>query len=167
MLRKNGARTVGWTIERKFSLDLQQEGLESDLIQWSIQGNHSRLFLPYDGANVIKSDDSRCAKVEVDPSASFLRVEHHTLTCLPRTGTIVFAVRTYITPLTQIRDEGSGPLLAEACESMPEKFGIYKGRPIWGQEVCAWLRQKDSISDQNDLYASSNIKSNDSCPFSQ
>ena len=73
-----------------------------------------------------------------------MRVEHHTLTCLPRTGTVVFAIRTYITSLKQIKSEGLGPLLAESCESMPEKFGFYKNRPTWGEKICSWLKDEDT-----------------------
>ena len=50
-------------------------------------------------------------------------------------------MRTYLTPLTKIRDEGSGPALAEACESMPEAFAVYKNRLTWGSKLCAWLRE--------------------------
>ncbi|CAD6591945.1 MAG: hypothetical protein ASARMPREDX12_005511 [Alectoria sarmentosa] len=136
-------------------------------LNWAIQGNHSQLFLPFDGANTIKTDDSPSAKAKFDPAASFLRVEHHTLTCLPRTGTIVFAVRSYMTPLTQIRDEGSGPTLAEACDAMPEKFGVYKNRPTWGQSLCAWLREEDSASEKQDLLTSPATISTRSCPFAK
>lgn len=137
----------------------------SNMTQWAIQGNHSQLFLPFDGANTLKTDDSPSGKVEFDPSASFLRAEHHTLSCLPRTGTIVFAVRSYLTPLTQIKDEGSGPALAEACESMPEKFGVYKNRPTWGQRLCAWLREEEFIAEKQDLQAPPTTTSTASCPF--
>ena len=109
-------------------------------MQWAIQSNHSELYLPFDGANTLKRTNSPSQNVTVNPTSSFLRVEHHTLTCLPRTGTIVFAVRSYLTPLTQIRSEGAGPALADACESMPEKFGVYKNRPTWGPVLCSWLR---------------------------
>lgn len=115
----------------------------------------------------MKRENNPPAKTEVDPSASFLRVEHHTLTCLPRTGTIVFAVRSYMTPLTQIRDEGSGPVLAEVCDSMPEKFGFYKNRPTWGQRVCAWLREGKLAFERQDLSKAPATISTVSCPFAQ
>lgn len=145
----------------------QIAGNYSNLTQWAIQSNTSELFLPFDGANTFKTDDSPSAKVQLDLSASFVRVEHHTLTCLPRTGTIVFAIRTYITPLTQIRDEGSGPLLAEVCESMPEKFGVYKNRPAWGQKLCAWLREEGSATNKHDLHVSTAINGTGSCPLAK
>ena len=53
-------------------------------------------------------------------------------------------MRSYLTPLAEIRDEGSGPALAEACESMPEAFAVYKNRLTWGSKLCAWLREEKS-----------------------
>ena len=143
------------------------EEVSSDLAQWAIQCNHSELFLPFDGANTVKESNSPCAKVEFDPLASFLRVEHHTLTCLPRTGTIVFTVRSYLTSLAQIRDEGSGPTLAEACESMPEKFGVYKNRPTWGQRLCAWLREEEPLADNLCPNVSPATSPTGPCPVAQ
>lgn len=130
--------------------------------QWAIQCNRDTLCLPFDGANTLKKDDSPSLDTNVNPSVSFLRVEHHTLTCLPRTGTIVFAIRSYLTPLTQIRNEGLGPSLAEACESMPEKFGHYKNRPTWGQQVCAWLRAENTDYKESDHET---LSTEEACPF--
>ena len=53
----------------------------------------------------------------------------------------MFCVRSYLTPIQVIKDEGTGVALAEACESMPEKFGVYKRRPLWGEQLCGWLRE--------------------------
>lgn len=111
-------------------------------LNWAIQCNSSTLHLPYDGANTLKNPTSPSQKTDFNPEFSFLRVEHHTLTCLPKTGTITFAVRSYLTSLIEIRDEGSGPALAEACESMPEAFAVYKNRLTWGRRLCAWLREE-------------------------
>lgn len=107
--------------------------------------NHANLFLPYDGANTDKGSSN--GRLDFDPMASFLRCEHHTLTCLPRTGVIVFAVRSYLTPLATVREEGLGPELAEACQSMPEKFAVYKNRPTWGPSLISWLRDGKSRAD--------------------
>jgi Protein of unknown function (DUF3445) len=70
----------------------------------------------------------------------YLRVEHQTLTRLQRTRAVIFCVRSYMTPLHEIKSEGNGPLLADAIESMPEKLGDYKKRPFWDKEVYAYLR---------------------------
>jgi hypothetical protein len=53
----------------------------------------------------------------------------------------MFCVRTYLTPLQDIKDEGNGPELADTIESMPGRLGDYKKRPFWGEKVCAWLRE--------------------------
>ena len=53
----------------------------------------------------------------------------------------MFCVRSYMTPLEQIRQEGEGPKLAEAIESMPEKLGMYKMRQFWGEKVLPWLKE--------------------------
>jgi hypothetical protein len=45
-----------------------------------------------------------------------------------------------MTSLADIRKEGSGPRLADAIESMPEKLGDYKKRPFWSRDVLAYLR---------------------------
>ena len=77
----------------------------------------------------------------------------------------MFAVRTYLTPLTEIKAEGSGLSLADACESMPEKFGRYKNRPTWGESLCSWLRQGNpSIEAGTGI---SHLKEKPTCPFSQ
>lgn len=135
------------------------------MTQWAIQCNHDTLHLAYDGANTLKSDDSPSQITHVDPYASFLRVEYHTLTCLPRTGTIMFAVRTYMTPLTDIKAEGLGPLLAEACESMPEKFGVYKNRPTWGQKLCSWLRDGEAQASEPSHVEVAKPSMTGTCPF--
>lgn len=112
-------------------------------LNWSIQINGDELYLPFTGntnpERVTLQGDSQ----EIDFQHSFLRVEHHTLHTLSRTGAIIFGVRTYMTSLEQIKGEGSGQELADAIESMPERLGTYKNRDVWGEEVCGWLRQQE------------------------
>jgi hypothetical protein len=64
-------------------------------------------------------------------------------------------VRSYLTSLEDIRDEGNGPLLADAIKSMPEKLGHYKRRPFWEQDVYAYLRgeaaESPSLAFKKDL----------------
>jgi hypothetical protein len=79
---------------------------------------------------------------DTEITTSYLRVEHQTLTRLAKTGAIMFCVRTYLTSLQAVKDEGNGVELANAIESMPDKLGDYKKRPFWGGKVCAWLREK-------------------------
>lgn len=71
---------------------------------------------------------------------AYLRVEHQTLCALPKSRAIIFCVRSYMTPLEQIRAQGESPSLAAAIESMPEKLGEYKMRHFWGGKVLPWLK---------------------------
>ncbi len=57
----------------------------------------------------------------------------------------MFCVRSYMTPLAQIKAEGDGPNLAKAIESMPEKLGMYKMRHFWGEEVLPWLKGESAV----------------------
>ena len=110
-------------------------------LNWSIQVNGNELYLPFTGNTNPDGKDVANARRDIDMENCYVRVEHHTLNTLPRTGAIIFAVRTYLTPLRQIRVEGSGPELADAIESMPASLGVYKNRPVWGAKVCSWLRE--------------------------
>lgn len=94
-------------------------------------------------------EESGLQRPEIDLYKTYLRCEHHTLTCLPKTKAIMFCVRSYLYPMTDIKNEGNGPALADACDSMPEKFGVYKRRPLWGEQLCTWLREDQSIGDKS------------------
>jgi hypothetical protein len=84
-------------------------------------------------------------KFHPDFDQCFLRVEHQTLCALPRSRAIIFCVRSYMTPLAEIKGQGDGPRLAEAIESMPEKLGLYKMRQFWGGEVLPWLKEGSDV----------------------
>ncbi|KAL8934483.1 MAG: hypothetical protein Q9211_005206 [Gyalolechia sp. 1 TL-2023] len=132
-------------------------------LNWSIQTDGDELFrplakntgdpdVPDSIANAIVQRDI------LDINKTYLRCEHHTLTCLPKTKTVMFCVRSYLTPIQQIKDEGNGHALADACDSMPEKFGAYKRRPVWGDQLCGWLREVEAdtktrltVADQTSL----------------
>lgn len=106
--------------------------------QWSIQANHSTLHRP--GGDASNSKSGQATTSSADPLRSFLRSERQTLRRL-RTGAVVFAVRTYLYPLSDIKEEGMGPQLADAVEAMPESVAFYKNRPLWGEGFRAWLRE--------------------------
>ncbi|KAI4185031.1 MAG: hypothetical protein L6R41_004375 [Letrouitia leprolyta] len=120
--------------------------ISSNFKQWSIQTDGAELFRPM-AKNTCDPDlplppQGTASNSEIiDIEKTYLRCEHHTLTCLPKTKTVMFCVRTYLTPISQIREEGSGHALADTCDSMPEKFGMYKRRPVWGDQLCGWLRE--------------------------
>ncbi|KAL9602772.1 MAG: hypothetical protein Q9219_001615 [cf. Caloplaca sp. 3 TL-2023] len=116
-------------------------------LNWSIQTDGDELFRPLakntgdpDAPGTIANTTVQKEKVDLD--MTYLRCEHHTLTCLPKTKTVMFCVRSYLTPIKEVKQEGSGPALADACDTMPEKFGVYKRRPVWGDQLCTWLRDE-------------------------
>ncbi|KAL9640122.1 MAG: hypothetical protein Q9204_000839 [Flavoplaca sp. TL-2023a] len=114
-------------------------------LNWSTQTDGDELFKPLakntgdpdaPSTPLITSD----GRETIDLAKTYLHCERHTLTCLPRTKTIMFCVRTYLTPIQHIKDEGDGGALADACDSMAEKLGVYKRRAVWGKQLCKWLR---------------------------
>lgn len=112
-------------------------------MKWSIQVDGADLFRT-DGNNFYPDTAQTVSEEKFHPNFDqcFLRVEHQTLIRLPSSNAIVFCVRSYMTPLKDIRNEGDGPRLADAIESMPEKLGLYKMRPFWGGEILPWLRKE-------------------------
>ncbi|ESZ98252.1 hypothetical protein SBOR_1348 [Sclerotinia borealis F-4128] len=81
---------------------------------------------------------------EFDINDTHLRCERQLVHRLPQTNALVFSFKTYLTPLTQVKEEGLGEELAEAIEglrkgSVPE-IHYYKRGPLWGEKVTAYLR---------------------------
>lgn len=73
-----------------------------------------------------------------------LRCERQTLHRLEKTKALVFAFKTYQYTLQDVKDEGSGPELADAIEgltlgSVPD-MAFYKRQVVWGDKVCDFLR---------------------------
>ncbi|KAI4137448.1 MAG: hypothetical protein L6R39_007282 [Caloplaca ligustica] len=135
---------LGNGVDRHFRR--MEPGVFVGRLNWSIQTDGDELFRPLakNTGNPDAPGTPAHAAVQqetVNFDITYLRCEHHTLTCLPKTKTVMFCVRSYLTPIRQIKEEGSGPALADACDTMPEKFGVYKRRPVWGDELCQWLRE--------------------------
>ncbi|KAF8914122.1 hypothetical protein CPB84DRAFT_1741949 [Gymnopilus junonius] len=58
-----------------------------------------------------------------------LRTERQTLRRLPRSGAVVFTIRTYLTPVTALgKERGIPGRMASALRSWPEDVGEYKGK---------------------------------------
>lgn len=115
----------------------------SDLWQrsnWSLQTNNEFFKLENhhgrDG-DVVKE----LAKEDIDfDNACFLRCERQVLTRLPKSKAVIMLVRTYLTPVKQIKTEGLGDELARGIESLPEDLAFYKRRGVWGKAVTDFLR---------------------------
>ncbi|KAH3687381.1 hypothetical protein WICPIJ_001658 [Wickerhamomyces pijperi] len=78
----------------------------------------------------------------------FFRSERQALTRLHRTKAIVFTIRTYMTCLQDIRDEGLGDELIGGITGMQEILGIYKNRPKWGDAAVEFLRGNTDGTDK-------------------
>lgn len=84
------------------------------------------------------------AQEKIDLSLTVLRCERQTLHRLPKTKALVFAIKTYTYPLSELREEGSGEELAEAIEGLGKgnvpEITVYKKQVVWAPKVTAYLR---------------------------
>lgn len=73
-----------------------------------------------------------------------LRCERQTLHRLPVSKALVFTVHTYLYPIKQIKDEGSGEDLANAVDGLKRGnvpgMHIYKKGDVWGEALKDFLR---------------------------
>lgn len=80
-----------------------------------------------------------------------IRRERQTFRRLPRTGALVFTVKTTLTtldelPLREVQN------LATEIRNWPEDIGVYKGRDIWGKKVldlCDQLAGPQAVDAEN------------------
>ncbi|KAH3684658.1 hypothetical protein WICPIJ_004374 [Wickerhamomyces pijperi] len=106
---------------------------------WSLQV-HNKLLV-FD-SNKGKEDEEIIA---ADPGSLdykrevFFRSERQTLTKLHRSKAMVFGIRTYLTALNDIREEGLADELIGGITGMQEILGIYKNRPKWGDAAVEFL----------------------------
>ncbi len=76
------------------------------------------------------------------PDALFVRVERETLRRFPRTGCVLFTIRTYLAAVGDAaRDPLAGERLALAVEAMPGDVREYKDLARVGDELVRFLRR--------------------------
>ncbi|KAI6105417.1 hypothetical protein F5141DRAFT_1123574 [Pisolithus sp. B1] len=74
------------------------------------------------------------------PATLRLRNERQTLRRLPRTGAIVFGIRTYLFKVEDlVRERGVAGRLASAVRSWPEDVAVYKGRKMYRDVLLGYL----------------------------
>jgi hypothetical protein len=97
-------------------------------VNWTI-ARTAELFTPaYEGEGQMEDEVIRAEEC-------CLRVERQTMVKLPETGAIVCGIKTYMTPLSEIKnEEGEAERLAEAIE------GLGDARGVWGKAVLEYLR---------------------------
>lgn len=84
-----------------------------------------------------------CEKELSNPSPEeiIIRRERQTFRRLPKTGAIVFGVKTYLTPVHQLPMQELENL-AKEMQSWPEYVGEYKGKDVWGAKVLEFYRKR-------------------------
>lgn len=129
--------TIGASMDRYFAR--MKVGQWVERFNWSIQ-THTQLYAPA----LNHADDNvelkPLALADLDFDKVFLRVERQILTRLPVSKALIFTIRTYATPLTQVKAEGLGPDLATAIDGLPEPLVQYKKAREWGPAVQEFLR---------------------------
>lgn len=82
----------------------------------------------------------------------WFRSERQTLRRLPKSGAVVFTIRTYFMPVTEIAEEDYVPgRLASAVRSWDDKVCAYKGREMYGDVLLAYLDEKHEQQVQSGL----------------
>ncbi|OAL49524.1 hypothetical protein IQ07DRAFT_540692 [Pyrenochaeta sp. DS3sAY3a] len=115
---------------------------------WTVSTN-GELFCLSGNHGVEEEGEKKKEEEEVDLRKTVLRCERQTLHRLPGSGAIVFAFKTYQYPIQELRDEGSGEMLAEAIDGMATgsvpRMTVYKRQVVWGPKVKAFLRGEIDI----------------------
>ncbi|KIW28565.1 uncharacterized protein PV07_08219 [Cladophialophora immunda] len=118
-------------------IDLLKIGKVVRRANWVVVDD-GRMFVP-EGHHPYKDEQS-----PVDIQKTFVRSESQTLYRLPRSKAVVFTIKTYLYPLTDIKAAGYGEDLANAIEGLSKGNapGIveYKKSNIWGDIVKQFLR---------------------------
>jgi hypothetical protein len=116
--------------------DNLQPDLPAERFNWSIYPEGELFWPPEKGA---RSDASPFV-----PSQNFIRVERQTLRRLPKSGAIVFTIRIYHNPITQILARPDGAALAHALaarlEELSEEQLAYKGMRDKKARLTEFLR---------------------------
>ena len=82
----------------------------------------------------------------------YFRSERQSLRRLPRSGGVVFTIRTYFHPITEIAGEPFVPRrLADAVRSWPEDVSQYKGRERYQDVLLEYLDRKHEEQMENGL----------------
>lgn len=106
---------------------------------WTVQA-HPKMFAlastkEYDHENHLKAQ-------ELDFNDVALRVERQVVTKLPRLQAIVFTIKTYLTPLTQLKIEGN-TAICEAIAGIDDNIGEYKRTDAWAPAVLEFMNSSD------------------------
>lgn len=120
--------------------DTLEPGVENAVCRfnWAV-AKSDKLFAPGERWETEEVHVER-AKEEFVVEKACVRVERLTLWKLPGTGAVVMGVKTYITPLREIRkDAEDARALVRAVEDMAPEVRRAKGEMVWGDKVREYL----------------------------
>jgi hypothetical protein len=84
------------------------------------------------------------ASEQIKAEKCYLRTERQTLHRLEKTGAVIFAFKTYLYPLPEVKSMGDGAEMATAVEGLGKGsvpgMAVYKRRVMWGDKVVEYLR---------------------------
>jgi hypothetical protein len=120
--------------EAEARLDVEEECIDPEELGWSESTNGPEdTFLHGHGHGAPPAP-------YLAPSTMRLRTERQTLRRLPRTGAIVFGIRTYLFKIEELaRERGVADRLGSAVRSWPEDVGVYKGRKMYSDVLLKYL----------------------------
>ncbi|RMZ77303.1 hypothetical protein DV737_g4432, partial [Chaetothyriales sp. CBS 132003] len=119
-------------------------------VNWTIT-THGELYASPKADNKYKThaskNDEDTELTEIDVNHTFLRCERQTLHRLPKSKAIVFAFKTYLYPIDQVKAELSPEGIEELAQAIDglQKGNVpgiyfYKRGPVWAEAVKRYLR---------------------------
>ncbi|KAG4415682.1 hypothetical protein IFR04_011187 [Cadophora malorum] len=130
----------GYKQKLELSMDRFFDRLEVGKV-WSIN-TEEKLFAA-SGLHFYEGEEESVDE-KVDVNTTFVRCERQLLHRLPNTRALVFNFKTYLYPLSEIKEEGLGEDLAQAIDGLKEgstpAMHFYKRGAVWGESVKAYLR---------------------------
>lgn len=107
---------------------------------WSVQVHNSLFNLENHHAyDYEKIRELNFSEIDFENGAN-LRVERQVITRLPSLGANIMLVRTYLTPIRQIKEEGLEEELIYAIDNLPDDLAVYKRKAEWGPAVKQYLK---------------------------
>ncbi|KAK5172376.1 uncharacterized protein LTR77_004015 [Saxophila tyrrhenica] len=154
--------TAGWKIEERVGLSLWQihagkvphyeQALSKSMDRFFLRmksGNLTSrfnyaiddsddLFRRHSHHNLSNEHDAPLLKLE----DLHLRVERQVLQRLPESGALLFSIRTYVTPITEVtKDRAVAEALRTSTRSYDEKLSAYKNQPLWNDALQKHLSE--------------------------
>lgn len=110
---------------------------------WGITG-HSNLYA-VSGTHLSPGQASKALPVP-GLEDCHVRCERQVLRRLPKSRDILFSIKTYLTPVTKVAEDGGAGNLMGAIRGLTGDMGYYKGKPIWADVVEHYLEgQREDV----------------------